>query len=88
MTAYEKGWADAIAASAKRVRRDLAYNDQRAVSWHEVQDCAEAISALTPPAQPSEREKAERWLTEGPEASGVLAWDRPAKPSRQKKRPR
>ncbi len=54
MTDYEQGWADAIAAAAKRVRRDLAYNDQRAVSWHEVQDCAEAISALTPPAQPSE----------------------------------
>lgn len=31
------------AEAAALVRKYLAYNSQRAVSWHEVQDCAEAI---------------------------------------------
>jgi hypothetical protein len=50
---YAQAWRAGRDAAAKLVRKHLAYNSQRAVSWHEVQDCAEAIAALAP-ATPSE----------------------------------
>lgn len=38
--------AEAIAEAAATVRKYLVYDSQRAVSWHKIQDCLEAISAL------------------------------------------
>ena len=37
---------EAVRDAARVVRDMLAYNDQRAVSWHEVQDCAEVIETM------------------------------------------
>lgn len=44
--AIEESRRDALDEAAKVVRTRLTYDDQRAVSWHEVQDCAEAVEAL------------------------------------------
>lgn len=48
----------AVAAERERcislVRKRLVYDSQRAVSWHEIQDCLEA---LAPPAAPPETKK-------------------------------
>lgn len=42
---YERGRREGMAVALAEVCRHLVKHDQRPVSWHEVQDCLEAIRA-------------------------------------------